>query len=61
MLGNVEMMDRIVAAGARFHFDGNELTVQGDDQVDLAASDTLVAVDDRGSTIVEESGGDSFA
>ena len=55
------MMNRIVGARARLHLDCDSLTGDRCDQIQLATSDTDVAIDNGGTACLEECSGDGFA
>jgi len=59
----VESIDRVAPAGhcRRFDLDRGPGPAKGNDQVDLAAPDLRIALDNAGATRGEEEGGNSLA
>jgi hypothetical protein len=50
LLGGIEVEDRIVAARTGFHLNGDTLSVDRNDEIELAATNASVALEDQGPT-----------
>lgn len=60
-LGIVESIERISATGHGLDLDGDSVSVELDNEIDLAASDSNIRGFDDGSPGLEETTGDVFA